>query len=173
MCALLKSFKIFFISTALFQSSGTVYKDKQKTVAVSYSLKSSIHSIDSEITVVKDPSYRACFASINPDYTLYTPKTQIKVKVFNKKAKLPTPTVNFSIKKSILHQGRPTRRYTISEQIKKHYLKRSNHSKPVSHSNSSSASSSNHSSPNLSPRTAPPVSRPAPPSGTDKQGLKK
>jgi len=174
LCALLKSFKIFFLSTALFQSSGVVFKDvHQRTVAVSYSLKSSIHAVDSQITVVKDPAYSVCFASTRADYSLYTPKAEIKVKLQSrKKARRPVKRPsNFSVsapaklpvKRPAPARGLHTHRSTISQLLKQYFDKQAKGKSVVKPSNSSVFPAR---PVNISiPITARPP--PAPPSGSD------
>ena len=144
LCALLKSFKIFFLSTALFQSSGVVFKDvHQRTVAVSYSLKSSIHAVDSQITVVKDPAYSVCFASTRADYSLYTPKTEIKVKLQSRKkairpAKRPSNfSVSAPVKRPASARGLHTHRSTISQLLKHYFDKQAKGKSVIKPSNSS------------------------------------
>jgi len=190
LCALLKSFKIFFLSTALFQSSGVVFKDvHQRTVAVSYSLKSSIHAVDSQITVVKDPAYSVCVASTRADYSLYTPKAEIKVKLQSRKkarrpvkrpsnfsvsapAKLPvkrpsnfsvSAPVKLPVKRPAPARGLHTHRSTISQLLKQYFDKQAKGKSVVKPSNSSVFPAR---PVNISiPITARPP--PAPPSGSD------
>lgn len=177
LCSLLKAFKVYFLSTALFQSSGTVYKDnKQKTVAVSYSLSSDIHSVNSSITAIYDLRYRNCFApNVNErSYLLNTPDVSFRVKSWRKQR--PTQHAPFFLRKPKLLHKKPTltpyqlkqlSRLPVSKQlvIIKHKHKHK-HNATHTVSNSSSASSSAHSSPNASPRASTRAPPPAPPSGT-------
>lgn len=169
LCSLLKAFKVYFLSTALFQSSGTVFKDdKQKTVAVSYSLSSDIHSVNSSITAIYDLRYRHCFIkSINEaSYLLNTPDVSFRVKSW-KKARPTQSTFFFRLKKPT-KKPRLTpsqlQRLPISKQLviridAKHNANRTNAS------NASSTSNSSRSTPDNSPRSRPFTPPPAPPSG--------
>ena len=91
LCSLVKAIKVYFLSTGLFNSSGTLYKDNVgNVVAVSYSLSAPQHKIDSGITVVKDAEYRPCFIKhTTPDYLLYTPQVSFKVKAWKEKTITP------------------------------------------------------------------------------------
>jgi len=93
LCSLVKAIKVYFLSTGLFNSSGTLYKDNVgNVVAVSYSLSAPQHKIDSGITVVKDAEYRPCFIKhTSPDYLLYTPHVSFKVKAWKEKVIKATP----------------------------------------------------------------------------------
>lgn len=163
LCSLLKAFKVYFLSTALFQSSGTVFKDdKQKTVAVSYSLTSDIHNVNSSITAIYDHRYRGCFIkSINDaSYLLNTPDVSFRVRSWKKKR---TPPPSFFFPPSRFYK-KPTptqlKRLPISKQLIIRVDSKLNTSNAPK-SNVSSASTSRDSSPSPSPRSPPP----APPSG--------
>jgi hypothetical protein len=169
LCSLLKAFKVYFLSTALFQSSGTVFKDdKQKTVAVSYSLSSDIHSVNSSITAIYDHRYRSCFMkSINEaSYLLNTPDVSFRVKSW-KKARPTQSAFFFRLKKPTKKPRLTTsqlKRLPISKQIIIRVDAKRNATR-TNTSNASSSSSSAHSTPNNSPRSRPPTLPPAPPSG--------
>ena len=169
LCSLLKAFKVYFLSTALFQSSGTVFKDdKQKTVAVSYSLSSNIHSVNSSITAIYDHRYRSCFMkSINEaSYLLNTPDMSFRVKSW-KKARPTQSAFFFRLKKPTKKPRLTTsqlKRLPISKQIIIRVDAKRNATR-INTSNASSSSSSGHSTPNNSPRGRPPTLPPAPPSG--------
>lgn len=123
LCALLKSVKMFFLSTALFTSSGTLYKDPRgNTVAVSYSLHAPAHRVDSEITVIKDPVYRPCFETLKTDYHIYTPKTAIKIKTYRPPSNLTLPSIIKPLAPSAVKAGGfyRLRRATIREQLRKY-----------------------------------------------------
>jgi len=95
LCSLVKAIKVYFLSTGLFNSSGTLYKDNVgNVVAVSYSLSAPQHKIDSGITVVKDAEYRPCFIKhTTPDYLLYTPDVSFKVKAWKEKVVKSIPPI--------------------------------------------------------------------------------
>jgi len=173
LCSLLKAFKVYFLSTALFQSSGTVFKDdKQKTVAVSYSLSSDIHSVNSSITAIYDHRYRSCFMkSINDaSYLLNTPDVSFRVKSWKKVR--PTQSAFFfqhkrPTKKPYLVPTKPLR-LPISKQL---IIRVDAKHNATSHPSNSSSSSSAHSTPRSSPRPNP-TTKPAPPSGTERDEKK-
>jgi hypothetical protein len=179
LCSLLKAFKVYFLSTALFQSSGTVFKDdKQKTVAVSYSLSSDIHSVNSSITAIYDHRYRSCFMkSINEaSYLLNTPDVSFRVKSWKKvrptqsafffRYKRPTTKPRLVPTKPRLVPTKP-HRLPISKQLIIRVDAKHNAAAPSNSSSSSSAHSTPHSSPRLAPTT-----KPAPPSGTERDEKK-
>jgi len=176
LCSLLKAFKVYFLSTALFQSSGTVFKDdKQKTVAVSYSLSSDIHSVNSSITAIYDHRYRSCFMkSINEaSYLLNTPDVSFRVKSWKKTR--PTQSAFFFRLKKPTQKPRlvPTKPRLTTSQLKRLPVSKQliirvdakRNATRINTSNASSSSSSGHSTPNNSPRGRPPTLQPAPPSG--------
>jgi len=123
LCALLKSVKMFFLSTALFTSSGTLYKDPRgNTVAVSYSLHAPAHRVDSEITVIKDPAYRPCFETLKTDYHIYTPKTAIKIKTYNAPSNHTLPILKPLAPSAVKAGGfYRIRRPTIRQQLRKYH----------------------------------------------------
>lgn len=180
LCALLKAFKVYFISTAIFQSSGTVFKDdKQKTVAVSYSLSSDIHAVNSSITAIYDHRYRSCFIkSINEaSYLLNTPDVSFRVKSWRKNRPTVPPVQPFFFPRSSPPSFRKTttRPYHLKHKrlpISKQLLVRVDTKHNASVSNASSTSNSTHSSPRASPRASPSLPPPAPPSGTAPPPLK-
>jgi hypothetical protein len=164
LCSVLKAFKVYFLSTALFQSSGTVFKDdKQKTVAVSYSLTSDIHNVNSSITAIYDHRYRSCFMkSINDaSYLLNTPDVSFRVRSWKKKG---TPPPFFFPTSRFYKRLKPTptqlKRLPISKQLVIRVDSKLNTTAPKT--NVSSASTSRDSSRSPPPRPPPP----APPSGT-------
>ena len=167
LCSLLKAFKVYFLSTALFQSSGTVFKDdKQKTVAVSYSLVSDIHNVNSSITAIYDPRYRACFIkSINEaSYFLNTPDVSFRVKSWKKNTPTQTPFF-FRLKKPVVPTHKPIKpkRLPVSKQL---LVRIDTKHTAIVPSNSSSGTSTPNSTPVPSPRSSPSTLPPAPPSGT-------
>jgi len=166
LCSLLKAFKVYFLSTALFQSSGTVFKDdKQKTVAVSYSLTSDIHNVNSSITAIYDHRYRGCFIkSINEaSYLLNTPDVSFRVRSWKKKGTPPAPFFFPTSRFYKKHKPTPTqlKRLPVSKQLLIRVDSKLN-TTTAPKSNVSSASTSRDSSRSPPPRSAPP----APPSGT-------
>lgn len=171
LCSLLKAFKVYFLSTAIFQSSGTVFKDdKQKTVAVSYSLSSDIHAVNSSITAIYDLRYRNCFIpNLNErSYLLNTPDVSFRVKSWKKVR--PTQHAPFFLRNPSLLHKKPTLtpyqlkqiRLPVSKQL---LIVKHKHNAPKG-SNHSSTSNSTHSTPNTTPRASTRAPPPAPPSGT-------
>jgi hypothetical protein len=183
LCALLKAFKVYFISTAIFTSSGTVFKDdKQKTVAVSYSLASDIHAVNSSITAIYDLRYKSCFTKSikEASYILNTPDVSFRVKSWRKNRPTVPPVKPFFFPRSITaFRKKPTvrpyhlkqKRLPISKQLVVRVdVKQRNATHTIS--NHSSSTNSTHSSPHSSPRASPRLPPPAPPSGTAPPPLK-
>lgn len=119
-CSLLKAFKVYFISTALFHSSTTVHTtpSAKDPVAISYRLEYPQHHINNIVTVIKDYRFRHCFFNGDPHaYSLVAPHLSVRVKTWSSNAPnaTPIPIKPAPAQRVEIREGSTTKRITPTQ----------------------------------------------------------
>ena len=79
-CALLKWFKLYFISTALFTSNSSLYTDGKNPVAITHEITHRPLHTHYEFVILRNPSYRECFMDYsNHNVVLATPSVGLEI----------------------------------------------------------------------------------------------